>query len=190
MKPFPLNAGNRLIRNFRYETLYLSLLEQLCTKPQLRNPFLMLEKWIYTKPQLRNHFLCSLRNSLIQNLTYTKLKKGFEFVTNLETLFQFRMTPFFFQCRNSRFRFFTLKIVGNTRLYKRNRMVNCKIFAKSMLMKPRLLTSISWSTVARSTFFFLRNQFIIASCIRPVSYSTIFTLKKQCKIRRVIYRDL
>src|SRR5689334_10506764 len=46
-----------------------------------------------TKP-----FLKKMKNRVMRNLVHTKLKKGLEMVTNLETFFRFRVTPFFFQC--------------------------------------------------------------------------------------------
>jgi hypothetical protein len=41
-------------------------------------------------------------NIVVPNLVHTKLKKDFEFVANLETIFRFRMVPIFFQYSTGR----------------------------------------------------------------------------------------
>jgi hypothetical protein len=50
--------------------------------------------WCYSEDSTKPFFKLS-RNRVVRNLIHTKLKKGLEFVTNLETFFRFRMTPFF-----------------------------------------------------------------------------------------------
>ena len=48
--------------------------------------------------QLQNPVFRFFRKGFSRNPFRTKLKKGFEMVANLETLFRFRRAPIFFQC--------------------------------------------------------------------------------------------